>query len=190
MPKRTYVLTLVLILLALLGIAPAVLAQFTPDIFTVDQPVVDGQVNITRLTSNGPGWVVIHADDGGQPGAVLGYAAAPGGINANLKVPVTTAGLTDAVFAMLHTDGGAEGVYEFPDGPDAPVSVNDRIIMHPFAITGVETTAAGLLAGDPGFATLAAAVEAAGLAGRPGAVGAGAALSRQRRAGAHLSRYR
>ena len=163
MLKRTYVLTLVLILLALLGIAPAVLAQFTPDIFTVDQPVVDGQVNITRLTSNGPGWVVIHADDGGQPGAVLGYAAAPGGINANLKVPVTTAGLTDAVFAVLHTDGGAEGVYEFPDGPDAPVSVNDRIIMHPFAVTGVETTAAGLLAGDPEFATLAAAVEAAGL---------------------------
>jgi uncharacterized surface protein with fasciclin (FAS1) repeats len=163
MPKRTYVLTLVLILLALLGIAPAVLAQFTPDIFTVDQPVVDGQVNITRLTSNGPGWVVIHADDGGQPGAVLGYAATPGGISANLKVPVTTAGLTDAVFAMLHTDGGAEGVYEFPDGADAPVSVNDRIVMHPFAITGVETTAAGLLAGDPEFATLAAAVEAAGL---------------------------
>jgi uncharacterized surface protein with fasciclin (FAS1) repeats len=163
MPKRTYVLTFVLILLALLGIAPAVLAQFTPDIFAVDQPIVDGQVNITRLTSNGPGWVVIHADDNGQPGAVIGYAAAPGGISANLKVLVVTAGLTDTVFAMLHTDGGTEGVYEFPDGPDEPVSVSDRIVVHPFAITGVETTAAGLIAGDPEFSRLAAAVEAAGL---------------------------
>ena len=106
MPKRTYVLSLVLILLALLGIAPAVLAQFTPDIFAIDQPVVDNQVNITRLTSNGPGWVVIHADDNGKPGAVLGYAAAPDGISANVKVAITPVGLTDALFAMLHTDCG------------------------------------------------------------------------------------
>ena len=51
MPKRTYVLSSVLILLALLGIAPAVLAQFTPDVFTVDQPVIDNTVNVTRLTT-------------------------------------------------------------------------------------------------------------------------------------------
>ncbi|HAJ38352.1 MAG TPA: hypothetical protein DCL15_22000, partial [Chloroflexi bacterium] len=163
MPKRTYVLTLVLILLALLGIAPAVLAQFTPDIFTVDQPVVDGQVNITRLTSNGPGWVVIHADAGGKPGAVLGYTQIPGGISANVKVAVSPTGRTDTLFAMLHSDLGAPGVYEFPDGPDAPVAVNERIVMHPFAVTGVETTARGLIAGDPEFSTLAAALATADL---------------------------
>src|SRR5690606_30673929 len=80
MPKRTYVLSSVLILLALLGIAPAVLAQFTPDVFVVDQPVIDNTVNVTRLTSSGPGWVVIHADADGAPGPVIGYTAVPGGI--------------------------------------------------------------------------------------------------------------
>ena len=163
MPKRTYVLTLVLILLALLGIAPAVLAQFTPDIFTVDQPVVDGQVNITRLTSNGPGWVVIHADDGGKPGAVLGQTPIPGGISANIKVTVSPVGRTDTLFAMLHSDLGESGVYEFPNGPDAPVTVNDRIVMHPFKVTGVETTARGLIMGDPEFSTLATALTTANL---------------------------
>ena len=163
MPKRTYVLSLVLILLALLGIAPAVLAQFTPDIFAIDQPVVDNQVNITRLTSNGPGWVVIHADDNGKPGAVLGYAAAPDGISANVKVAITPVGLTDALFAMLHTDSGEIGVYEFPDGADNPVTVRDRIIMKPFAVTDVQTTARGLVFGDPEFSTLATALDAASL---------------------------
>ena len=163
MPKRTYVLSLVLILLALLGIAPAVLAQFTPDIFTIDQPVVDNQINITRLTSGGPGWVVIHADEGGKPGEVLGYAAVPAGISANVKVRVSTAGLTDTVFAMLHADEGEIDVYEFPDGPDAPVTVRDAIVMKSFAVTGAETTARGLVTGDPEFATLAAALAAANL---------------------------
>ncbi|MBE2236881.1 MAG: fasciclin domain-containing protein [Caldilineaceae bacterium] len=163
MPKRTYVLSLVLILLALLGIAPAVLAQFTPDIFTIDQPVVDNQVNITRLTSNGPGWVVIHADDNGKPGAVLGYTAAPDGISANVKVAISPVGLTDTVFAMLHTDSGEIGVYEFPDGADKPVTVRDRIVMKPFAVTDVQTTARGLVFGDPEFSTLATALDAAGL---------------------------
>jgi len=149
--------------LALLGIAPAVLAQFTPDIFAIDQPVVDNQVNITRLTSNGPGWVVIHADDNGKPGAVLGYAAAPDGISANVKVAITPVGLTDALFAMLHTDSGEIGVYEFPDGADNPVTVRDRIIMKPFAVTDVQTTARGLVFGDPEFSTLATALDAASL---------------------------
>ncbi|MCB0150990.1 MAG: fasciclin domain-containing protein, partial [Caldilineaceae bacterium] len=163
MPKRTYVLSSVLILLAVLGIAPAVLAQFTPDVFVVDQPVIDNTVNVTRLTSSGPGWVVIHADADGAPGPVIGYTAVPGGIAANIKVEVDPAGLTDTLFAMLHEDAGEVGTYEFPDGPDVPVSVRDKVVVKPFQVTGNEQTVRGIVLSDPQFSTLAAAVDAAGL---------------------------
>ncbi|MFO7635259.1 MAG: fasciclin domain-containing protein [Caldilinea sp.] len=163
MRKRTHVLSIVLILLALLGIAPAVLAQFTPDIFAVDQPVVDNVVTVTRVTSNGPGWVVIHADADGNPGPVIGYTAVPDGISANVEVEVDLDGLTDNLFAMLHVDADEIGVYEFPDGPDAPVLVRGRIVMKPFAVTAVETTARGLVLANPQFSTLATALAAAEL---------------------------
>ncbi|HRW48758.1 MAG TPA: fasciclin domain-containing protein, partial [Caldilinea sp.] len=163
MPKRTYVLSSVLILLAVLGIAPAVLAQFTPDVFVVDQPVIDNTVNVTRLTSSGPGWVVIHADADGAPGPVIGYTAVSGGIAANIKVEVDPAGLTDTLFAMLHEDAGEVGTYEFPDGPDVPVSVRDKVVVKPFLVTGNEQTVRGIVLSDPQFSTLAAAVDAAGL---------------------------
>ncbi|MCL4829930.1 MAG: fasciclin domain-containing protein, partial [Caldilinea sp.] len=163
MRKRTHVLSLVLILLALLGIAPAVLAQFTPDIFIVDQPIRDNVVTITRVTSNGPGWAVIHADNNGAPGPVIGYTAVPGGISANISVAVDPEGVTTVLHAMLHVDAGEPDVYEFPDGPDAPVTVRDRVVMKPFTVTAVETTARGLVASDPQFSTLAKALSAAEL---------------------------
>ncbi|MBW7882908.1 MAG: fasciclin domain-containing protein, partial [Caldilineaceae bacterium] len=164
MPKRNHWIGIVLIALALLGLAPAVLAQYTPEIFTVDQAIVDNMVNITRVTSDGPGWIVIHADADGQPGPVLGYVAVPNGISANMKVEVTPEGRTETLYAMLHVDAGDVGAYEFPDGPDLPAKVRDKIVVKAFQVTGEETTARGLLMGSVQLSTLAQAVESAGLA--------------------------
>jgi uncharacterized surface protein with fasciclin (FAS1) repeats len=165
MLKRNYWIGLAVVALAVLGLAPAVFGQFTPEVFAVDQPLIDNQVTVARVTSPGPGWIVIHADDGAKPGAVLGYTGVPAGISANVKVEIDPAKATDVLHAMLHVDAGEAGKYEFPNGPDGPAARGDQIVVAPFAVTGNAKTIAGLLAESDQFAKLAIAVDAAGLGG-------------------------
>ncbi len=148
--------------LLLMTILPVSAVQFAPAVFVIDQDVVDGTVLVTRVTSNAPGWIVIHADDGGNPGPVLGQAAVPNGITADVLVEIDTEGLTDTLWAMLHVDEGVVGQYEFP-GADVPVTVNDTIIMDPFAIGEVAQSIVGVAMTTEGFSTLVQAVQAAGL---------------------------
>lgn len=162
MRRKLVVYPLISALLLLAMIVPATAAQFAPAIFAIDQDVVDGAVTVTRVTSNAPGWVVIHADADGSPGPVLGQAPIPSGISADVVVGIDTEGVTDTLWAMLHVDEGVEGEYEFP-GPDAPVTVDDEIVMHPFVIGGVAQSIAGTAAATEGFSALVQAVEAAGL---------------------------
>lgn len=161
--SRKLVSLLVLSALLVLVLAPAVSAQFTPQIFAVDQDVVDGVVTITRVTSDGPGWVVIHADDDGAPGPVIGYAAVPAGISATVEVTVDPEQVTPVLHPMLHVDAGVEGTYEFP-GADVPVTVGDAIVMVPINVPTVGASLAGV-ATSAGFTTLVAAAQAAGLDG-------------------------
>ena len=55
MLNRNRVIGLVLITVLLLAAAPAVLGAFSPEVFVVDQPVIDDTVNITRATIGEPG---------------------------------------------------------------------------------------------------------------------------------------
>lgn len=92
-------------------------------------------VVVPRVVSNGPGWMVIHADDAGGPGPVIGWTAVEDGENTDVEVEIDPAGLTDTVHAMLHVDVGVEGEYEFP-GDDIPAfDEDDNIIMLPFVVT-------------------------------------------------------
>jgi uncharacterized surface protein with fasciclin (FAS1) repeats len=158
MLNRNRVIGVVLIaaifVLTVLVAAPAVFAAFAPDVFTVDQPTIDGRINITRATLNEPGWVVIHADVDGAPGPVVGYAPLPAGISANIPVAIDAAAATTTLHAMLHTDAGAAGVFEYPDGADTPVQRGDTVVMRPFQVTGAELTVAGVIAADPNLSTL------------------------------------
>ena len=164
MPTRSKLLSLVLAALMVFAFTP-VLAQFSPAIYAVDQDVVDGVVRVTRATSDGPGWVVIHADDAGAPGPVIGYVAVPSGISANVEVQIEDeAAITPVLHAMLHEDSGAEGTYEFPDG-DPPVQVNDAIVMVPLNVTATGHSLQRVIADQADLSTLFAAIEAAGMAG-------------------------
>src|SRR5690606_27799110 len=102
-------------------------------------------VVVPRVVSDGPGWMVIHADDAGGPGPVIGWPGVEDGENTDVEVEIDPAGLTDTVHAMLHVDVGVEGEYEFP-GDDIPAfDEDDNIIMLPFVVTsgGEGAAAAG-----------------------------------------------
>ena len=103
----------------------------TPSITVEDQMVENGQVTVPSAVSDGPGWVVIHAEQDGAPGPVVGHAAVSDGENTGIAVDIDTEAATTTLFAMLHTDSGEEGTYEFPDG-DPPVKVDGEVVVKPF----------------------------------------------------------
>ncbi len=109
-------------------------SDLDPRVLVKDQVIQDGSVTVDEVLSNGPGWVVIHADNKGAPGAVIGHAAAPDGLTLNLAVRIDTKKATPTLFAMLHTDAGTVGSYEFP-GPDGPTMVDGKMVSPPFKAT-------------------------------------------------------
>ena len=121
--------------------APAA-AQGASSIVANNQESDGASVTVSSVTSAGDGWVVIHADDGGKPGAVLGHTAVPAGTTDNVIVlldpPLTASG---QLWAMLHVDAGTVGTYEFP-GADAPAMDNGNIVVAPFTVTITGATAA------------------------------------------------
>lgn len=131
--KRMFTLTVLVALLALLFAVPLA-AQGTPTIEVMDQTVQDSTVTISRVVATQPGWVVIHIDQDGKPGPVIGHAAVPAGESTDVKVQIDVSQATERLWAMLHVDAGTMGEYEFP-GPDAPVKVGDEIVMAPFNVS-------------------------------------------------------
>jgi plastocyanin len=100
-----------------------------------DQAIVDGRVTIAQVVSATSGWLVIHAQRDGQPGEVLGYSPVKEGDNADVVVLIDAARATGTLYAMLHSDAGTVGTYEFP-GSDGPVLVGDQMVNPTFQITG------------------------------------------------------
>lgn len=107
------------------------------DLLTVEDQALgeDNIVVVPSVMSDGPGWMVIHADDGGGPGPVIGWTEVEDGENTDVEVEIDPAGVTDTLHAMLHVDAGVEGEYEFP-GDDVPArDEDDNVVMLPFAVT-------------------------------------------------------
>ncbi|MDX2140943.1 MAG: hypothetical protein SF123_22860, partial [Chloroflexota bacterium] len=81
------------------------------------------------------GFLVIHSDNGGSPGPVLGVAPVSDGLNRDVFVEIS-GDITPVVFPMLHVDTGAVGTYEFGtvEGADGPVRVFDAVLTFPINI--------------------------------------------------------
>lgn len=102
--------------------APSITYSGTLDgtTLTVDQALIDAT-----------GWLVIHADNDGAPGMVLGQTQIAPGVNSNVVIELAEEGMTETVFPMLHYDTGVAGEYEFGtvEGADGPVRVGEAVVV-------------------------------------------------------------
>jgi plastocyanin len=106
-----------------------------PSVTVADQTIVEDSVTIAQVVSAGPGWLVVHADADGKPGPVLGYSPVSDGENTGVVVLIDSSSATQTLYAMLHSDAGTVGAYEFP-GSDGPVLVDGQMVTPAFQITG------------------------------------------------------
>lgn len=96
-----------------------------------DQFIEGNTYTAASATVDGPGWLVIHSDNNGGPGPVLGASPLVAGINSNVAVELDEAGMTATLWPMLHVDTGVEGEYEFGtvEGADGPVRINGTVAV-------------------------------------------------------------
>ena len=101
-----------------------------------DQSGDGSTVLVDEVTiEGGGGFVVVHLDDGGAPGEVLGNVEIPEGTSTDVTVTLDSAVEEDVtLWPMLHFDAGEVGTYEFP-GPDGPVVVDGDVVMVPIDYT-------------------------------------------------------
>ncbi len=113
-------------------------AAITPSVTVADQGLLGDNVTIAEVVSDGPGWLVVYAQADGKPGPILGYSPAALGANSNVAVQLDLTAATTTLYAMLHTDAGEVGIWEFPDGPDTPVKQGEAPVMAPFSLETAE----------------------------------------------------
>lgn len=106
-------------------------AMMKPEVEVKDQEIKDSSVVIAKVVSDGPGWLVIHAQAEGKPGPVIGYAPVKSGENKDVVVKIDESKATETLYAMLHVDAGTVGTYEFP-GADVPAAVDGQVITPAF----------------------------------------------------------
>lgn len=98
-----------------------------------ESQLVDDTVMIDSVLSQGPGFIVIHADNAGAPGEVIGFAPVADGSNSDIAVTVDAAKVTPVIYPMLHADTGVEGTYEFGEveGEDLPQMADGNALFFP-----------------------------------------------------------
>lgn len=103
----------------------------TPSV-EVENQVSFGKVVVKSAYSEGPGFIVIHNEEG--PG--IGVAPVTQGWNFNVEVDIDESLVTPTLAAMLHVDDGEVGTYEFDgsSGLDNPVAVDGNVVSPSFSI--------------------------------------------------------
>lgn len=94
----------------------------------------DGVVILTEVELLAPSWVLIHADQNGEIGAVLGGVLLDAGSYENVPMTIDWRRATPTLHALLHVDEGETGVIDYPDG-DMPILVNGLPIVATFKAT-------------------------------------------------------
>ena len=171
-------MVVIAVITALLMMAISVNAQMEPAVEVSEQVVLNGTVTVAKVVSEGPGFIVIHKDNGeGSFGPVIGYRWVNPGENFNISVPINASEATSTLYAMLHVDSGEVGVYEFGtvEGADGPVVVDGAplspgfsaavINAHDHVVEDNTFVADSVTVDAPGFLVIHSEAE-----GRPGPV--------------------
>ena len=107
-------------------------AELVPSITNPRQNIEDGTVFVDKVVMNQDGWVVIHAEDGGQPGPVIGYIEVPEGVSTEVVVQVVPEEISPPLYAMLHVDAEPLSGFNFPESDDVPVTVDGEVVTKAF----------------------------------------------------------
>lgn len=120
--------------LVMLSSAPLLVAfdvGLPPDVFVLNQPVVNDTIVVERAISRGPGWLVVYGDDEGQTGNIIGFALLEDGINEQIEVEILTSEVSAVLHIVIHEDDGTLGEFDFPVG-DGPMRFNGQLPANPF----------------------------------------------------------
>lgn len=101
-----------------------------------NQEISDNLVTVSSITVDNDSWVVIHEDTNGSPGEILGYGLVQQGTTTNLEINIDIQNASTEFYAMLHTDAGTKGVFEFPGTDNPIVDDSGNKVMESFMITG------------------------------------------------------
>ena len=100
----------------------------TSPVFVAESQPRGDMVDIASVTLVRPGYVVVHDDENGQPGTVLGHSELlDAGTHEDVRIPLDTPSEGGGVWPMLHVDDG-NGTYEFP-GADEPVMIDGTPVV-------------------------------------------------------------
>lgn len=104
-------------------------------VVTEDQRLGEnGTVQIPLVVTDVETWVVVHANAGGEPGAIIGRHTVPAGVHRDVSVEVEAEDATPTLYVALHLDLGEAGAFEYPNGPDTPLLFEQSPIQAPFSL--------------------------------------------------------
>lgn len=99
---------------------------YQPRINVRDQNVgTNGVITIENATVAEPAWLVLHADDEGEPGSMLAYAPIKLGVHENVTMTLDWRSATPTLHAILYSDLGDRNVFETPE-TDPPIIVDGK----------------------------------------------------------------
>lgn len=82
------------------------------------------------MYSDRAAWIVIHADEDGKLGQILGQQPIPAGRSENVIVTIYAIYATRTMHAVLYEDAGTPGSFEIEK--DLPLSIDGKIVSAQF----------------------------------------------------------
>lgn len=115
------------------GVAETQKNSLNSRIIVQDQELIESSFVINKIKVLVLGWIVIHNDENGKPGLIIGKLSMKPGDYSNIKILVDYTHGTSKLYAMLHDDKGVLGVFEYP-GADTLSKDKDKDVMTEFNV--------------------------------------------------------